>query len=43
MNAEWWEDLVRFICGWWWLMLLILVMGLALYFSRDAWMPLLGF
>ncbi|GAB4480151.1 MAG: hypothetical protein OHK0031_01080 [Anaerolineales bacterium] len=43
MNAEWWEEPVRFVCNWWWVLLLVLVLGLALYFSRDLWWPLLGF
>jgi hypothetical protein len=42
MNAEWWEDIVRFICGWWWLILLVVVLGLAAFFTRDLWLPLLG-
>jgi hypothetical protein len=41
MNAEWWEGLVRFICGWWWVLLLVLVLSLAAYFTRDLWLPLL--
>jgi len=43
MNAEWWEDIVRFICGWWWLILLIVVLGLVAFFTRTLWLPLLGF
>ena len=41
MNAEWWEDVVRFICGWWWVILLLIVLGLTAYFTRNTWLPLL--
>ena len=41
MNAEWWEGFVRFICGWWWVLLLVLVLSLAAFFTRDLWLPLL--
>jgi hypothetical protein len=42
MSAAWWEDIVRFICGWWWLFLLIVVLALTAYFTRHLWLPLLG-
>ncbi len=41
MNAEWWEGPVRFICGYWWILLLLLVLSLAAYFTRGFWLPLL--
>jgi|YNPNPStandDraft_1061719.scaffolds.fasta_scaffold21778_3 hypothetical protein len=42
MNAEPWEDIVRFICGWWWLILLIIALGLTAYFTRNLWLGWLG-
>jgi len=39
MNAEWWEGLVRFMCNFWWILLIILVLALTAYFTRDYWLP----
>lgn len=41
MNDEWWEGTVCFICDYWWLLLLILVLGLAAYFTHNYWWPYL--
>lgn len=41
MNAEWWEGPIRFLCGWWWLLLFGLAVILALFFTKDVWLPLL--
>ena len=41
MNAAWWEGLVRFICGYWWIFLVLLILGLTAYFTRDLWLPAL--
>jgi len=42
MNKEWWEQPACIICDYWWVILIILVVGLGVYFTRDLWMPLLG-
>lgn len=42
LDKEWWENPVTFLIQFWWVILLIIVIGLALYFLRDFWMPLLG-
>jgi len=42
MNEQWWEGLVRFICGWWWVLLVLVVLALTLYFTRTLWLPLVG-
>jgi len=41
MNAEWWEGFARFICGYWWILLILLVLALTAYFIRDFWLPAL--
>jgi hypothetical protein len=43
MNAEWWEGTVRFVNDYWWVFLLIIVLSVTAYFTRDYWLPLLGF
>ena len=43
MNAEWWEGPVRFMCAYWWVLLLVVVLALTAFFTRDYWLPLLGF
>jgi len=35
MNEEWWEGLVRFITDYWWIVVLILLIGLLAYFTRG--------
>lgn len=42
MNAEWWEGPVRFLCGYWWIFLILIVLALTAYFTRSVWLPLLG-
>lgn len=42
MNPEWWEGPSRFVCNWWWLILLVIVLGLVAYFTAPYWLPLLG-
>lgn len=42
MNETWWERPTCIICDYWWALLLVLVLGLASYFARDYWRPLLG-
>ena len=41
MNAEWWEGMARFLCNYWWILLIILVLALTAYFTRDLWLPAL--
>ena len=43
MNEEWWESPVCFICDYWWALLLVIVLALAAFFTRDLWLPLLGY
>jgi hypothetical protein len=42
MNEEWWERPTCFICDYGWIILLVIILALALFFTRDLWMPLLG-
>ncbi|MEA5078536.1 MAG: hypothetical protein VB013_08190 [Anaerolineaceae bacterium] len=42
LSKEWWEDPVSFLIQFWWVILLVIVIGLTLYFTREWWMPLLG-
>jgi hypothetical protein len=41
MEAEWWEGLIRFLDGYWWVFLIVLVLALVAYFTRNYWLPLL--
>ncbi len=43
MNEEWWEGLISFLCDWWWLVLIIMVVIAVIFFTRNLWMPALGF
>lgn len=43
MREEWWERPSCFICDYWWIILLALILGLVGYFTRDLWSGLLGF
>ena len=36
------EPVVCAICDYWWAILLVVVLGLAAYFTRASWLPLLG-
>ncbi len=42
MNEGPWEKPMCFMCDYGWIIGLIIVLGLILYFTRDAWLPLLG-
>ena len=42
MDEEWWERPTCIICDYGWIILLVIILGLALYFTRNIWMPLLG-
>ena len=39
MREEWWERPVCFVCKYWWAILLVLLLVLAAYLSRDYWLP----
>lgn len=42
MNPDWKEGGVCFLCDYWWVVLLILVLAVTAFFTRDYWLPLLG-
>ena len=39
MNAQWWEGFARFLCGYWWILLIIIVLALAAFLMRSYWLP----
>jgi hypothetical protein len=39
MNEDWWERPVCWLCDFWWIPLLLLLAGLAAFFTREAWIP----
>ncbi|MBI5823893.1 MAG: hypothetical protein HZB18_07700 [Chloroflexi bacterium] len=39
MQEDWWERPVCFLCDYWWAFLILLVLGLTAWFTRDYWMP----
>lgn len=43
MKEEFWERPLATLCNYWWLLLAVLVLVIAGYFTRDFWMPVLGF
>jgi len=43
MREEWWEKPACWLCDYWWVVLLILILGLLLIFTRDIWLEELGF
>lgn len=42
MNEDWWEGATCFLCDYWWIILILVVLGITTYFTRDYWLPLLG-
>lgn len=42
MNDEWWERPVCIVCDYWWLLVIMIAIGLAGYFSRSFWLPMLN-
>lgn len=40
MEEVWWESPVCYLCDYGWLLLLFLVLGLAAFFTRPVWSPL---
>lgn len=43
MQKKAYEDVMAVLCDYWWVLLILLILGLALYFTRMYWLPLLGF
>jgi hypothetical protein len=41
MEKKWWEGIISFLCDFWWIIVAILAIGLAIYFTRDLWMTML--
>lgn len=39
MNEEWWESPACWVCDYWWALLLIVVLALTAFFTRDFWLP----
>ena len=39
MQPAWWEGIARFMCDYWWVLLIIIVLGLTAYFTRSYWLP----
>ncbi len=39
MNDEWWESPVCWLCDYGWILLLLLILGLAAFFTRRYWLP----
>jgi hypothetical protein len=39
MQDEWWEKPVCYLCDYWWVLLILLVLTLTGWFTRDLWMP----
>lgn len=42
MQPQWWEGPVRFLDRFWWVLLLLVVLSLTAYFTRDTWGPAVG-
>jgi hypothetical protein len=42
MNEDWWERPVCWLCDFWWVLLLLLVLLATALFTRHIWLPWLG-
>lgn len=42
MEKKAWEGILTVLCDYWWVLMGILILGLALFFTREFWLPLLG-
>lgn len=42
MNESWWENPVCWLCDYWWVLLIALVLALTAIFTRHLWLPLFG-
>jgi hypothetical protein len=38
MNESWSDGIVSFICNYWWVLLVLIVLVLVAYFTRDFWL-----
>ena len=43
MQKRKWEGAVCFVCDYWWLLLLFIILALIAAFTSNIWLPLLGF
>ena len=41
MNETWWEGIVSFLCDYWWILLIGLVLLITAFLTRDIWLPAL--
>lgn len=41
MTEAWWEEIVVFLCKFWWILLIILVLAITAYFTRHLWLLML--
>jgi hypothetical protein len=41
MNEEPWEGAVCFLCDYWWVFLILIVLAITAYFTRALWLPAL--
>jgi hypothetical protein len=39
MQEEWWEKPVCYLCDYWWAFLILLMLMLTGWFTRDLWLP----
>jgi hypothetical protein len=39
MNNDFWESPVCWPCNYWWVLLIILVLAITAYFTRQFWLP----
>jgi hypothetical protein len=42
MDRAWWEGPTAFLCDYWWVILIVIVLAITAYFTRDYWLPLIG-
>lgn len=42
MQPKFWEGIVKFLDRYWWIILIVVVIGLVLYFTRNLWGSALG-
>lgn len=42
MQKDWWESPVCWLCDYWWILLIAVILALTAYFTRDIWLPELG-
>lgn len=42
MQKKPYEDILAVVCDYWWVLLILLIVGLILYFARAMWFPIFG-